>query len=61
MRRRSRTTAQRMHEFIAMLAHELRNPLAPIRNAVALMERKGIARSGARVDAPDASTGRACS
>ncbi len=35
-------TAQRMHEFIAMLAHELRNPLAPIRNAVALMGRKGI-------------------
>ena len=34
-------TAQRMHEFIAMLAHELRNPLAPIRNAVALMGRKG--------------------
>jgi PAS domain S-box-containing protein len=35
-------TAQRMHEFIAMLAHELRNPLAPIRNAVALMGRKGL-------------------
>lgn len=35
-------TAQRMHEFIAMLAHELRNPLAPIRNAVALMGRKGM-------------------
>jgi len=35
-------TAQRMHEFIAMLAHELRNPLAPIRNAVVLMERKGL-------------------
>jgi PAS domain S-box-containing protein len=34
--------AQRTHEFIAMLAHELRNPLAPIRNAVALMERKGL-------------------
>jgi PAS domain S-box-containing protein len=34
--------AQRMHEFIAMLAHELRNPLAPIRNAVALMGRKGL-------------------
>jgi PAS domain S-box-containing protein len=34
-------TAQRMHEFIAMLAHELRNPLAPIRNAVALMARRG--------------------
>ena len=36
-------TAQRMHEFIAMLAHELRNPLAPIRNAVALMARRGLA------------------
>ncbi len=36
-------TAQRMHEFIAMLAHELRNPLAPIRNAVALMGRRGVA------------------
>jgi len=35
-------TAQHMHEFIAMLAHELRNPLAPIRNAVALMGRKGL-------------------
>src|SRR5690606_35925689 len=31
-----------MHEFIAMLAHELRNPLAPIRNAVELMGRKGL-------------------
>jgi signal transduction histidine kinase/ActR/RegA family two-component response regulator len=36
-------TAQRVHEFIAMLAHELRNPLAPIRNAVALMARRGLA------------------
>ncbi|HET9474526.1 MAG TPA: PAS domain S-box protein, partial [Steroidobacteraceae bacterium] len=35
-------TAQRMHEFIAMLAHELRNPLAPIRNAVALMGRRNL-------------------
>ena len=35
-------TTKRMHEFIAMLAHELRNPLAPIRNAVALMGRKGL-------------------
>ena len=35
-------TAQRMQEFIAMLAHELRNPLAPIRNAVALMGLKGL-------------------
>ena len=35
-------TARRMHEFVAMLAHELRNPLAPIRNAVSLMAKKGI-------------------
>jgi PAS domain S-box-containing protein len=35
-------TTKRMHEFIAMLAHELRNPLAPIRNAVELMARKGL-------------------
>ena len=27
-------------EFLAMLAHELRNPLAPIRNAVQIMRRK---------------------
>src|SRR5262249_20107997 len=27
-------------EFLAMLAHELRNPLAPIRNAMYLMQRK---------------------
>src|SRR6185295_11036754 len=26
-----------MEEFIAMLGHELRNPLAPIRNAVAIL------------------------
>ena len=35
--------ASRMNEFIAILAHELRNPLAPIRNAVTLMGRKGLA------------------
>jgi PAS domain S-box-containing protein len=29
--------ARNVNEFIAMLAHELRNPLAPIRNAVELM------------------------
>jgi PAS domain S-box-containing protein len=28
-------------EFLAMLAHELRNPLAPMRNAVALLSRRG--------------------
>ena len=29
---------QRKNEFLAMLAHELRNPLAPIRNAVQLLQ-----------------------
>src|SRR5262245_12807327 len=29
-------------EFLAMLAHELRNPLAPIRNAVSLMRMKAF-------------------
>jgi PAS domain S-box-containing protein len=31
-------SSQRMSEFIAMLAHELRNPLSPIRNAVSIMQ-----------------------
>ena len=31
----------RKGEFLAALAHELRNPLAPIRNAVAILARKG--------------------
>ncbi len=30
---------QRMEEFLAMLAHELRNPLAPISTAAAILER----------------------
>lgn len=29
--------AQKLNEFIAMLAHEIRNPLAPIRNALSIM------------------------
>jgi PAS domain S-box-containing protein len=33
---------RRMQEFIATLAHELRNPLAPIRNAVSLMQEPGL-------------------
>ncbi|HZO03049.1 MAG TPA: response regulator [Burkholderiales bacterium] len=32
---------RRKDEFLAALAHELRNPLAPIRNAVAILARKG--------------------
>ncbi|MCW5669351.1 MAG: PAS domain S-box protein [Hydrogenophaga sp.] len=32
---------KRMNEFLAMLAHELRNPLAPIRNAVSILQLEG--------------------
>jgi PAS domain S-box-containing protein len=32
-------SARRINDFIAVLAHELRNPLAPIRNAVAVLEK----------------------
>ncbi|SAL79234.1 hybrid sensor histidine kinase/response regulator [Caballeronia telluris] len=32
-------TTRRMNEFLAMLGHELRNPLAPIRNAVGVLHR----------------------
>src|SRR5688572_12518084 len=31
-------TARRITDFIAVLAHELRNPLAPIRNAAAILK-----------------------
>src|SRR5690554_198864 len=34
-----READRRKDEFLAMLAHELRNPLAPIRNAVTIMQR----------------------
>jgi PAS domain S-box-containing protein len=33
---------RRKDEFLAMLAHELRNPLAPIRNALYLMKQGGV-------------------
>ena len=36
-----REAGQRKDEFLAMLAHELRNPLAPIRNAAELLRRLG--------------------
>jgi signal transduction histidine kinase len=36
--RRLRDTDQRKNEFLATLAHELRNPLAPIRNALQIMQ-----------------------
>ncbi|HZM35181.1 MAG TPA: response regulator [Burkholderiales bacterium] len=39
---------RRKDEFLAMLSHELRNPLAPIRNAVEVMRR--VAPADARLD-----------
>jgi PAS domain S-box-containing protein len=36
-----READRRKDDFLATLAHELRNPLAPIRNAVAILGRKG--------------------
>jgi signal transduction histidine kinase/ActR/RegA family two-component response regulator len=36
-----RQTDRRKSEFLAMLAHELRNPLAPMRNAVEILRRSG--------------------
>jgi PAS domain S-box-containing protein len=35
-------SSRRMTEFLSMLAHELRNPLAPMRNAVSLMQLQEI-------------------
>ncbi|WBY02322.1 ATP-binding protein [Ramlibacter tataouinensis] len=42
---------RRKDQFIATLAHELRNPLAPLRNGVQLLELGGGPDSGARVQA----------
>jgi signal transduction histidine kinase len=33
---------RRKDEFLALLAHELRNPLAPVQNAISIMQRKPI-------------------
>ncbi|MEO6193434.1 MAG: PAS domain S-box protein [Thermoanaerobaculia bacterium] len=35
----------RRNEFLAMLSHELRNPLAPIRNALSVMRMSGVGES----------------
>ena len=40
---RLRDAGRRKDEFLATLAHELRNPLAPVRNAVQLLRLKGAA------------------
>jgi PAS domain S-box-containing protein len=48
-------TDRRKNEFLAMLGHELRNPLAPIRNAVAVLRHQGggdplLRRAGEMID-----------
>ena len=40
-----RDAARRKDEFLAMLGHELRNPLAPIRNALQVMHKPGASDS----------------
>jgi PAS domain S-box-containing protein len=42
----AREADRRKDEFIAILAHELRNPLAPVRNAVQILRRLGPADPG---------------
>ena len=39
---------RRKDEFLAMLAHELRNPLAPVRNALQIMKMPGVSSETAR-------------
>lgn len=38
----------RKDEFLAMLAHELRNPLAPIRNSISILQRSDPSQPVAR-------------
>ena len=45
-------------EFLAMLAHELRNPLAPLRNAAEIFAGRERGGRGARAGAPASSPGR---
>jgi signal transduction histidine kinase len=40
-----RSADRRKDEFLAMLGHELRNPLAPIRNALELIDKPGVSDS----------------
>ncbi len=44
---------RRKDEFLATLAHELRNPLAPIRNALQLLKRSPATEASARAAAQD--------
>jgi PAS domain S-box-containing protein len=49
---RFREADARKDEFLAMLSHELRNPLAPIRNALEILRWAGAARAAAGVAPP---------
>jgi len=46
--REARVASRRKDEFLAMLGHELRNPLAPIATALQLIERRGAVDGRAR-------------
>src|SRR5690606_35338077 len=43
--RHRRSVEQGKHEFLTVLAHELRNPLAPVRNALEIIRANDRARS----------------
>ncbi|HYF59172.1 MAG TPA: PAS domain-containing protein, partial [Burkholderiaceae bacterium] len=45
-RRALQEADHRKNEFIAMLSHELRNPLAPLRTALRVLEREPLSESG---------------
>ena len=53
-----RASDRRKDEFLAMLGHELRNPLAPIRNATDVLRRTADGHDGAGAAVPHASTAR---
>ena len=49
---------RRKDEFLATLAHELRNPLAPIRNAVELLRQGAVMPPSSRLPQYDGATTR---
>ena len=53
-----READRRKDEFLAMLAHELRNPLAPIRNAVRCSMRRAGATGPRRAERATSSSAR---
>ena len=51
---------RRKDEFLAMLSHELRNPLAPILSAVEVLQLVGARRRRTRRSSAPSSSGRCC-